>query len=326
MIHLLQLSSQLLCFFLKLKDRLFFFLNEFLVARPSLVSILGFKYTIVDAFGTPGDTIQVAIVCRNLKNKFPQLKINCVTPNPELLIYDKNITQLNGPQGLPTLKFWYYHLILEKNGSTHLLSPTMTKVGLKKYDKKATFFLSEKEINWAKDYYHDNISKPFITINVQSREQVKTWLISRWSVLLGLIRVEFPDLAIVQLGADDEPYFDDVIRLAGSMSMRESVAIQSLAKIHIGCVSFLMHTANGVGVPSVIIYGGRETPSNSGYLENENLYTQLPCSPCWLHDSHGDVCPYDLICMHEISADQVLLGVKKIFQRHKYSVPLSSMN
>jgi ADP-heptose:LPS heptosyltransferase len=32
-----------------------------------------------------------------------------------------------------------------------------------------------------------------------------------------------------------------------------------LAILHIGCVSFLMHSANGVDVPSVIIYGGRET-------------------------------------------------------------------
>jgi hypothetical protein len=65
----------------------------------------------------------------------------------------------------------------------------------------------------------------------------------------------------------------------------------------------------------VIIYGGRETPANSGYADNENLYVKLPCSPCWLHNSRGDVCPHDMKCMREISPEQVFASLKKVLQR-----------
>jgi ADP-heptose:LPS heptosyltransferase len=73
-----------------------------------------------------------------------------------------------------------------------------------------------------------------------------------------------------------------------------------------------MHVANGLDVPAVIVYGGRETPSNSGYRENINLYAKTACSPCWLHDSHGDVCPYDMECMKRITAAEVVAASREI--------------
>jgi ADP-heptose:LPS heptosyltransferase len=293
------------------KVRIFF--NQFLLSHPSLVAYTTRRITVIDAFGTPGDTILTATVCRNLKAILPGLQINCITPNPELLIHDPSISELNGPRSLPTLKFWYLDLIAEKCHNRHLLSGTMNQLGIKQYDKQARFYLDAEEISAARRFCCDHVGRPFITINVQSREQVKTWPTAAWQLLLNYISRDFPDLAIVQLGTESEPDFgESVIRLAGKLPIRNSVAVQSLAALHIGCVSFLMHSANGVGVPSVIIYGGRETPDNSGYDMNENLYSNLPCSPCWLHDSCGDQCPHDLHCMQVITAEQVLASVRKI--------------
>jgi ADP-heptose:LPS heptosyltransferase len=307
----------------KLKGKFRWHANEFLGARPGLAAALGRTFTVVDAFGTPGDTIQTATVCRNLKRKFPQLRINCVTPNPGLLKHDPNIAEFNGPQRVPTVKFWYLNLIDEKNGTTHLLQPTMHQIGLHGYDGRAEFHLSAEERSAAEARCAELIGRPFLTINVQSREQVKTWFTANWQRLVEMIAAEFPELAIVQLGADDEPQLNGVIRLAGKLKIRDSVALQARAQLHIGCVSFLMHTANGVGVRSVIIYGGRETPANSGYADNENLYVKLPCSPCWLHNSRGDVCPHDMKCMHEITPEQVFTSVKKILL-HRQNAPTAN--
>ena len=67
------------------------------------MAALGRTFTVVDAFGSPGDSILTATVCRNLKRKFPRLRINCVTPNAGLLKHDPNIAEFNGPQRLPTV-------------------------------------------------------------------------------------------------------------------------------------------------------------------------------------------------------------------------------
>ncbi len=71
-----------------------------------------------------------------------------------------------------------------------------------------------------------------------------------------------------------------------------------------------MHAANGVDVPSVIIYGGSRPPGCLGYAENVNLYVDIECAPCWLHDSHGDKCPFAVKCMPMITPEMVLAAVK----------------
>jgi len=69
-----------------------------------------------------------------------------------------------------------------------------------------------------------------------------------------------------------------------------------------------MHAANGLDVPSVIIFGGSRTPANLGYTVNRNLFAELPCSGCWLTGHPGSECPHDLACMAVISPEAVLQG------------------
>ena len=108
---------------------------------------------------------------------------------------------------------------------------------------------------------------------------------------------------------------EGVQRLAGRLSLRESMAVLSHARLHVGGVSFLMHAANGLDVPAVIIYGGRETPANSGYAENENLYTAVECSPCWLHSSLGERCMHGMRCMQAITPAHVADAVTRLLAR-----------
>jgi hypothetical protein len=58
----------------------------------------------------------------------------------------------------------------------------------------------------------------------------------------------------------------------------------------------------------VVIYGVFITPLESGYEQNINLFTKLPCSPCWLREP----CPYDKECMKQITVDEIRSAVWKI--------------
>jgi Glycosyltransferase family 9 (heptosyltransferase) len=111
---------------------------------------------------------------------------------------------------------------------------------------------------------------------------------------------------IVQLGAATDPPLRNVRDLRGRTTIREAAAVLAGSRLFIGMVGFLMHLARAVGTPSVIVYGGREHPSQSGYRVNTNLFTELPCSPCW----YWNRCAYDRECMRRITAADVIAAAR----------------
>jgi len=77
-------------------------------------------------------------------------------------------------------------------------------------------------------------------------------------------------------------------------------------------VGLLMHLARAVDCRSVIVYGGRETPAQSGYPCNVNLYSPVRCSPCW----RLNTCPYDRACLAMIGVDEVVHGLEAQLAAH----------
>jgi ADP-heptose:LPS heptosyltransferase len=78
-----------------------------------------------------------------------------------------------------------------------------------------------------------------------------------------------------------------------------------------------MHAANGVGVPSIIIYGGSRPPGCLAYRQNTSLAVNIECSPCWLHNSRGDACPYEMKCMRMIPPEEVWNAIQDRLALHK---------
>lgn len=273
-----------------------------------LLNFAGAWLTIIDGFGAPGDTILTATVIHNIKRRFPRLKINCITPNPELLRHDPSIDALNKPEGYFSVMSWYLELKIRRDGYTNVLHPTLSRLRLRDYQYKARVHLSDEEIALARRLIA-HLPRPILTFNCHSKEPVKNWPQELWHELIercGILGT------IVHLGDDSEPCLMNVTRFAGQLSMRESAAVLAQSSVHIGPDSFLAHLANGVDVRSVIIFGGAHTPANLGYPENINLYRQTPCSPCWIEASSGEHCNYDLRCLREISVDDVFNAVTEI--------------
>jgi hypothetical protein len=59
------------------------------------------------------------------------------------------------------------------------------------------------------------------------------------------------------------------------------------------------------------VFGGREHPRQSGYTINRNLFTELPCSPCW----YWNHCPHGHECMHRISPRDVVDAARLFLER-----------
>jgi hypothetical protein len=118
------------------------------------------------------------------------------------------------------------------------------------------------------------------------------------------------DAEIVHLGVASDPPLAGVTDLRGRTTIREAAGILGGASLFIGMVGFLMHLARAVGTPSVVIFGGREHPDQSGYPQNQNLFTALPCSPCWLWNQ----CPYERECLRRIDAGDVIAAARRLLE------------
>ncbi len=283
--------------------------NRWLLRRLHLLRP-GMWLTVHDEFGAPGDTLLTAIVCRHIAQRFPKIRINCITPNPELIKEDPHIARLNGPETYPALRHWYLELLANKQAEANVLAESMRALGIAAYDYKAEVYLTDTERREGLARL-DELAKPLISVNTRSKEPVKNWPAEQWARLAARLRTDYD---IVQLGDDSELDIEGVRSFAGKLGLRESMAVLSHAKVHIGPDSFLMHAANGLRVPSVILFGGSRTPANLGYSTNINLYVPMPCGPCYIHQSRGEICGHGVECMNRITAEEAHAAVVKLIK------------
>jgi hypothetical protein len=133
---------------------------------------------------------------------------------------------------------------------------------------------------------------------------------------------------IVQLGTSNEPRLEQTTD-GRNLSISDSASMLANASIFVGQVGFLMHLARAVDTRSVIIYGGREKARQSGYPCNENIESNLPCSPCWQNNQ----CDHDRKCMSDISVKHVMNAIKRIEKRlqddletEEVEIPINSIS
>lgn len=279
---------------------------------PSLLPHLNKKrkwLTVIDRLGAPGDALITANVIRCIKENYSNLKINCITPHSELIHLDPHIDSINQPETFYSFDSTYWELIVRKEKQENIVEHNLKKLGVSDFVYKAKFYLSNEEIAWAKRKI-DSLcfDKPILAICTKSKEVVKNWPKENWEELVDSVMSKF---SVIQLGDGSEPFFSNVTRFAGDFSMRQSAAILSFAQIFIGPDSLLMHIANGLNIPSLILFGGSRPAECFGYNQNTNLVTNPKCSPCWIHHGYEE-CKNDLICMKELSASFVLASLLKI--------------
>ena len=245
-----------------------------------------------------------AIVIHNLKRNYPRLRVNCITPQPDLLELDPLIDSLNEPETFFSFDSSYWDLVCRKDTSTNVVAHSLAKVGIDSCEYKARVYLSEEESAWGKQQTVE-LSRPLFSVNAASKEPVKTWPKGNWQALLPLL-LEIGD--VVQLGDDREPDLAGVNRFAGKLTIRESAAVLAQTDLHIGPDSLLMHIANGVDVPAVILMGGSRPEGCLGYADNINLTATPDCSPCWIHQGY-ETCMHEVECMSTLTVEAVLGAV-----------------
>jgi ADP-heptose:LPS heptosyltransferase len=131
----------------------------------------------------------------------------------------------------------------------------------------------------------------------------KEWPQSRWNQL---VRRLAGDFELVQIGTLADPPLAGAIDRRGRTNLAEAAALIQRAACFVGLESGLMHVAAAVRAPSVIIYGGRTRPHETGYAHHANLTRNPACAGCALNTG----CPHSMVCM-EIPVDEVEAAVRQ---------------
>jgi hypothetical protein len=132
----------------------------------------------------------------------------------------------------------------------------------------------------------------------------KNWPLERYQEVVSSLRHRYD---FVQVGSLNDPKLEGAVDLRGKTTLRGTAAVLRCSLAFVGQVGFLMHLARAVDCRSVIVYGGRETPAQSGYPCNENLYSPVHCSPCW----RLNTCPYERECLRQIGVGDVVDGIER---------------
>ncbi len=167
------------------------------------------------------------------------------------------------------------------------------------YAVPGDFFFSKNEIESAKRAAHS--LQPFVVIEPNVKKTVninKDWGFHKWQRVVGALKYQ---IRFVQLGNRDSKTLKGVTRLV-TRHFREACAILSFAKLFAGTEGGLHHAAAALGIPGVIIFGGRISPKTTGYRLHTNLYVKHPRSPC----GRVDPCDHCRQCMEKISTRQVI--------------------
>ena len=267
--------------------------------------------TVIDRLGAPGDALISANVIRCIKKAYPRIRFNCITPHPDLIKYDPNIDFINAPESFHSFDSSYWELIVHKEKYENIIAHNLKRLKITSFEYKSKFYLRESEKKWASETLSD-CTKPILAICTRSKEKVKNWFVENWIEVIATLKERY---SILHIGDEKEPFLNDVHRFAGQLTMRESAALLSKAKLFIGPDSLLMHVANGLNIPSVIIFGGSRPSRCFGYQENINLTSNLECSPCWIHDGYEE-CGHELKCLRQISTHQVLQSVDSLLNKN----------
>ncbi len=138
--------------------------------------------------------------------------------------------------------------------------------------------------------------------------RTKEWYPNRFQDVVQAFRNEY---TFVQVGSPADPSLRGTIDLRGKCSIRETAAVMYNSIAFVGLVGFLMHLARSVECRSIIVYGGREHPQQSGYSCNENLVNQPTCSPCWAY-----ACDHGMECMDAVKASNVIAAMERQISKH----------
>jgi Glycosyltransferase family 9 (heptosyltransferase) len=282
--------------------------------------------------GGIGDHLLLTTLARELKRRGRRY-VFIISPYPGLYLGNRDIDGVAAPESrrawtfmklagdqtiLPTYMINHNPITDEKEQPPDpILAYMCRKVGITgRVDVRPYMTLSEEELAGGAPY-RGCIAVQSSGLSARWPMLNKQWPVERMAEVAAHLNKSHP---VVQIGSPDDPPVPRTHDLRGTVSLRQFAAVLANCRMLVGLVGMPMHMARAVDCPSVIVYGGRERPDQTGYICNENLYSAVPCAPCWL-DSN---CDHGRICLDMISSASVIESVERMLSRPREGLAVAS--
>lgn len=291
--------------------------------------------------GGIGDTLMCTPILAEIKRRNPDCQITFLTKYPALLAHCSSsitIEHYTTPRAKHATRLAYDHLIPPHNDRPVAHSPQLAPSSDHLYQREPckssdypctpnrpliTVMAECVGLYFASDQLTCGIPKvsadftktvallgrPLVVVQTCAGDWTpnKDWPASHWVELIG--HLGSTGLHVVEAGTQSplpSRYMADNFRsLVCQTTIEEFAYVISQATVFIGPVSGGMHLANAYKIPSVIIYGGYESPDGHLYRNAIALASKVPCAPCWLTTP----CPYNRACLQDISPRAVYEAV-----------------
>jgi ADP-heptose:LPS heptosyltransferase len=164
--------------------------------------------------------------------------------------------------------------------------------------------------------------RSLIAISIGAKDNVKDWGDWNWAALLMRLRDRLPGWGLVLLGADVERDRSQALleqwqgaglNLCGTLSVRQSAAVLSHARVFCGHDSGPLHLAAAVRTPCVAVFSSRNLPGVwfPYGTQHKVIYHRIECEGC----KRALCLDRDKECMRSITVDEVLRAVVRIIGR-----------
>ncbi|HEV2692373.1 MAG TPA: glycosyltransferase family 9 protein [Verrucomicrobiae bacterium] len=279
---------------------------------------LGFPGHYLRGPGNPGGDLMCSVVAREFKKR-GNGRLAMISSHGSLFERNRDVDMVIHNSnywmraGLPAAQLNYSTYDPERDADLpppqHVLVHMCEKAGIKgPVELRPFLYLSDAEFAAGK-VSQNQVVMQSSGLSAANAMRNKEWYPQRFQEVCSELRA---DVQVVQLGSANDPKLEGAIDLRGKTSVRQSAAILANSLAFVGLVGFLMHLARAVDCRSVILYGGREKPAQTGYVANKNLYTQVRCAPCWLRNP----CEYDRKCMDMITVPQVIAATAEQISKY----------
>jgi heptosyltransferase III len=277
------------------------------------------------------NAIDLAKLCVKIRKLGVKTVVYLTPPRGEQAIKrDEKFFRLCGAKeivGIPRgeLATWHYDPIKDRYESeASRLARCLAPIGDARVHDLASWdpLLTGKEKDRAAGALRALNGTPFLALGIASKQAIPDWGIENWKSLMPQLRRQFPNHAIVFIGAREDckaanevaaQWKGTFLNLSGGLTPRESAAVMQKADIFIGIDSGPMHLAASVRIPCVTIFAahrlpGEWFPPGDGH---ELIYHKTACFGCEL-----DVCGIEKKrCILSISPEEVVAAAVRAEKR-----------
>ena len=286
-------------------------------------------WVVFDIAGGWGDVFMVAGVARELKQAYPQVRIEYHIPEQQSCALENNPDiSVVLPTGTGILAEEHYSVgypsqfgDLWPGASWHWMRILCRALGLNfdPYTLRRSYYHRPKEILWGLDQLQE-YERPWVFVHPYSSPwtTTKQWAKENWQDVLPWV----PGTVFV-LGANDRennqmPVGDNIVDWQDKHTYRETCALLHHADLVMCMDSSVMHAAEASGASRVITLYGSTTPQMVGLFMDGvvNLEPRIhPCEPdrCW---SRTESCDHE--CINLIQPAEVVSAVRGVFSPGPY--------